>query len=141
LPLAPFSNSSEDQWSGNAEHPDYLQGARNSLNEERLVTFNESIQICFKKYAEFGGRASKSEFWWWSLFVLLISMGARIISDDAASLVFLGTLLPYLAVSSRRLHDIGRSGWWQLVGFIPLFGWAIMIYWCVQDPVRPNSYG
>lgn len=104
------------------------------------MTFNESIQTCFKKYAEFDGRASKSEFWWWSLFVLLISMGANIISDTAAGLVFLATLLPYLAVSSRRLHDIDRSGWWQLVGFIPLIGWAVMIYWCVQDPVEPNSY-
>lgn len=105
------------------------------------MTFNESIQICFKKYAEFEGRASKSEFWWWSLFVLLISMGARIIGDTAAGLVFLGTLLPYLAVSSRRLHDIGRSGWWQLIGFIPLIGWAVMIFWCVQDPDGPNRYG
>ena len=104
------------------------------------MTFNESIQTCFKKYAEFGGRASKSEFWWWNLFVLLISMGANIISDATAGLVFLGTLLPCLAVSSRRLHDIGRSGWWQLIGFIPLIGWVLLIYWCVQDPVEPNSY-
>jgi len=104
------------------------------------VTFIESIQTCFRKYAEFDGRASRSEFWWWGLFVLLISMGAQIIGDTAAALVALGTLLPYLAVSARRLHDIDRSGWWQLIGFIPLVGWAIMIYWCVRESTTPNRY-
>lgn len=105
------------------------------------MTFIESIQTCFRKYAEFDGRASRSEFWWWTLFVLLISAGGQAIGDTAAALVGLGTLLPYLAVSARRLHDVNRSGWLQLVGFIPVVGWAIMIYWCAQEPTNPNRYG
>ena len=105
------------------------------------MTFTESVQVCFKKYAEFNGRAPKSEFWWWTLFVVLISIGAQFIGDLPGAIVTLGTLLPSLAVASRRLHDIGRSGWWQLIGIIPLIGWAIMIYWCVQDSTGQNAYG
>ena len=105
------------------------------------MTFTESIQNCFRKYADFNGRATKSEFWWWALFVLVISIAAQLIGDIPGTLVLLGTLLPYLAVTSRRLHDIDRSGWWQLIGFIPLIGWAVLIYWCVQDSTNQNAYG
>ena len=63
------------------------------------------------------------------------------VSDTVSGLFALGTLLPFLAVASRRLHDIGRSGWWQLVGFIPLLGWIVMIYWTVQPSEGPNAYG
>jgi uncharacterized membrane protein YhaH (DUF805 family) len=105
------------------------------------MTFGESINSCFSKYAEFNGRASKSEFWWWVLFVLLITIGGHIIGEIPGALISLGTFLPYLAVTSRRLHDINRSGWWQLVGFIPLIGWAILIFWCVQDATGQNAYG
>ena len=105
------------------------------------MTFTESIQTCFKKYADFSGRASKSEFWWWTLFVILIGIGAQIIGNIPGALVSLGTLLPSLAVTSRRLHDIDRSGWWQLIGFIPLIGWGVFIYWCVQDSTVQNRYG
>ena len=105
------------------------------------MTFAESLQICFRKYAEFDGRAGKSEFWWFTFFVLVIGMAAPVIGDGASTVVSLVTLLPSGAVSARRLHDIDRSGWWQLVALIPIIGWVIMIYWCVQDSVNPNRYG
>jgi uncharacterized membrane protein YhaH (DUF805 family) len=105
------------------------------------MTFVESIQTCFKKYADFSGRASRSEYWWWALFVLLITIVGQVIGDILGGIASLAMLLPYLAVTSRRLHDIGKSGWWQLIGFIPLIGWAVLIYWCVQGPKEPNTYG
>lgn len=105
------------------------------------MTFIESIQTCFRKYAEFNGRASRAEFWWWVLFMVIISIAAHLFGETVGSLVALATLLPYLAVTSRRLHDINRSGWWQLIGFIPLIGWLIMIYWCVQAPSEQSKYG
>jgi uncharacterized membrane protein YhaH (DUF805 family) len=111
------------------------------------VTFIESIQTCFRKYADFKGRASRSEYWWFTLFVVLVSIAAGLLGDatntgDAAhALLALALVLPYLAASARRLHDIGRSGWWQLVGFIPFIGSLVMIYWCVQDSEGPNTYG
>jgi len=104
------------------------------------MTFIESIQTCFRKYAEFNGRASRSEFWWWILFIVIISIGAQLISQTVGSLVALAALLPNLAVTSRRLHDINRSGWWQLIGFIPFIGWLIMIYWCAQASSDQSKY-
>ena len=105
------------------------------------MTFGQSIQSCFRKYAEFSGRASRSEFWWWVLFVFLVIIAGNLIGEIPGALVSLGTLLPHFAVTSRRLHDIDRSGWWQLIGFIPLLGWAILVYWCVQDSSGQNAYG
>jgi uncharacterized membrane protein YhaH (DUF805 family) len=105
------------------------------------MEFTEAIKTCFSKYATFSGRASRSEYWWWTLFVILATLGAAMVSDLLSGLVSLGTLLPYLAVAARRLHDIGKSGWWQLVGFIPLLGWIVMIYWLVQPSEEANRFG
>lgn len=103
--------------------------------------FFEAIQVCFSRYATFSGRASRPEYWWWVLFVVLGSVGTAIVNDKLSLLFSLGTLLPFLAVAARRLHDIGKSGWWQLVGFIPLLGWIVMIYWTVQPGEADNAYG
>lgn len=96
------------------------------------MTFNESVQSCFQKYADFNGRASRSEFWWWSLFCLIATICFSVI-DERLSIAFtLATLLPYLAVTTRRLHDTDRSGWAQLVGLIPLIGLVIIMVWLCQ---------
>ena len=104
------------------------------------MTFGESINRCFTQYAGFSGRAGKAEFWWWMLFLLIASLALRLINPQLASLFSLATLLPSLAVTARRLHDIGRSGWWQLVALIPLIGWLILLYWCVQDSRADATY-
>jgi uncharacterized membrane protein YhaH (DUF805 family) len=104
------------------------------------MTFGESISSCLGKYADFNGRAAKAEFWWWMLFILLVSLAARMINPQFASLVSLATLLPSLAVTARRLHDIGRSGWWQLICLIPLVGWLVLLYWCVQESSSASRY-
>ena len=86
----------------------------------------ESVETCLKKYADFNGRASRSEYWWFFLFnFLIVTVGAiadTILLGTASSdagiiqiLVSLGLLLPGLAVGARRLHDINKSGWWQLL--------------------------
>ena len=105
------------------------------------MTFVESIKTCFSKYADYEGRASRSELWWWVLFVFLASSAASITSPVVSGLFSLGVFLPNIAVAARRLHDIDRSGWFQLVVLIPLFGWILMIYWCVQEGKDPNRFG
>ena len=105
------------------------------------MTFAESIKICFSKYADFNGRASRSEFWWWVLFVFLVSAAASIVSPVVSGLFSLGVLLPNIAVGARRLHDTDRTGWLQLLVIIPLIGWLLMIYWCVQEGKEPNRFG
>lgn len=105
------------------------------------MTFIESIQTCFSKYADFDGRASRSEMWWWVLFVFLASAAASMIGNLVSGLFSLAVLLPNIAVAARRLHDTNRSGWLQLVLLIPLIGWILMIYWCVQEAREPNRFG
>ena len=114
------------------------------------MTFSQAIGTVFSKYATFQGRAGRPEFWWWVLFVILVSLVTQFIdgmfigpmlgyeSFDAdggqplSLVVSLGLLLPNLAVSVRRLHDIDRSGWWLLIGLVPLIGVIVLIFWYVQ---------
>ncbi len=96
------------------------------------MTFQESIQTCFKKYADFNGRALRPEYWWFFLFCVLGDLILEALSSNVSWIFSLATLLPLLAVGARRLHDIGKSGWWQLLWLIPIIGWAIIIYFLVQ---------
>jgi uncharacterized membrane protein YhaH (DUF805 family) len=101
----------------------------------------ESIKTCFSKYADFNGRASRPEFWWWVLFVVVVSVVTGFVSNMVSGLFSLAVLVPGIAVTARRLHDTDRTGWLQLVGLIPLIGWILMIYWCVQEAKEPNRFG
>ena len=105
------------------------------------MTFGKSISTCFSKYAEFNGRATRSEFWWWALFVILVSSALGMVSEVASGLFSLAVLLPYIAVAARRLHDTDRSGWLQLIGLIPLIGWIVVIIWYAQEGKEPNRFG
>lgn len=106
------------------------------------MDFGQAIKTCFNKYATFTGRAGRSEFWWFVLFNLLATGAASIVGQRLESLVSLALLLPSLAVGARRLHDIGKSGWFQLLWAIPLIGWAILVYWAIQKSTAgPNEYG
>ncbi len=104
------------------------------------MTFGESISTCFSKYATFEGRASRSEYWWFCLFALLGSLATGMVSEVLSGLFSLAILLPSLAVGARRLHDIDKSGWFLLVGLVPLVGWIILIVWAVQESKEPNRY-
>lgn len=103
--------------------------------QPKSMDFGEAIKVCFNKFANFEGRARRSEYWWFMLFVNLVS----IVTCGFASIVF---LVPTIAVTARRLHDIGRSGWWQLISFIPLAGAILLLIWTVQDSAPgTNEYG
>ncbi|MDA8259800.1 MAG: DUF805 domain-containing protein [Betaproteobacteria bacterium] len=104
------------------------------------MTFGESIKTCFSKYAEFNGRASRSEFWWWFLFTFLVSAGAGMVSETLSGLFSLAVLLPGLAVGARRLHDTDRSAWFLLLWFIPIIGWIVLLVWAVQEAKEPNRF-
>ncbi len=82
-------------------------------------SFPSAFVTCLKKYADFSGRARRSEFWWYRLAVFLILAAGAIVTHGSAltDLVSLAFFLPDLAVSTRRLHDLNRSGWWVLLGF------------------------
>jgi len=105
------------------------------------MNFGQAISSCLSNYATFSGRASRSEFWWFFLFQVLASLAASMLSEKLSGLVSLGLLLPALAVGARRLHDIGKSGWWQLL-MISGIGLLVLIYWWVQPTADDvSSYG
>jgi uncharacterized membrane protein YhaH (DUF805 family) len=103
------------------------------------MTFQESIKVCFNKYVDFSGRASRSEYWWFVLFVFAGAVVTSLLHHWLYVLFVLGTLLPGLAAASRRLHDTGRSGWWQLIGLIPLIGLIVLIVFLAQESGEANE--
>lgn len=117
--------------------------------------FAEAVRTCLSKYVTFEGRARRSEFWYFVLFQIIVSVVAGIldaivfpnwnVTGDQGPLPWLTNallLLPSIAVTARRLHDIDKSGWWQLLNFIPIIGWIIMLIWLVRDGQRqPNRFG
>ena len=105
------------------------------------MNFPDAVKKCFTNYVGFSGRAARSEYWWWALFVILASVALNLVSSDLAGIFSLGVLLPGIAVGTRRLHDIGKSGWWQLLSLIPLIGWLVLLYWTVQPSEGDNDYG
>ena len=107
-----------------------------------------------KKYAVFGGRARRREYWYFALFNILISIALAIIDGVTGTLsaeagigllgafYALAVLIPGIAVSVRRLHDTNRSGWWLLIVLVPLIGAIVLLVFMVQDS-QPgeNQYG
>lgn len=96
------------------------------------MTFQESIRVCFSKYADFNGRADRFEYWWFVLFIVIVSLATSMVSSVLSGLFSLGTLLPSIAAAARRLHDTNRSGWWQLLLFIPVIGVIVLIVFLAQ---------
>ena len=109
---------------------------------------------CLQHYADFTGRARRSAYWYFVLFnfivSILIGLSLGVIAGllNVPALVYLAYLwslavfIPSLAVSVRRLHDIGRSGWWLLLSLIPLVGAIILIIWhCTDSQPGANQYG
>ena len=101
--------------------------------------FGQAIATCFRKYAVFRGRASRSEFWFFVLFQILVTIPLIAIdivvfrgTNALATLWLLIMFLPNLAVTVRRLHDIDMSGWFVLIQFIPFVGWIIVLIFACQ---------
>ena len=104
--------------------------------------FVNAVKTCLRKYADFSGRAARPEFWWFVLAQFLAVFVVSIVSDLLSTLVSLGLLLPALSVGARRLHDIGKSGWFQLLWIVPIIGWILLIYWaCQPGQSGANAYG
>ncbi|MCB0116033.1 MAG: DUF805 domain-containing protein [Caldilineaceae bacterium] len=99
-------------------------------NDTGQMTFYKSIRKCLTKYADFNGRASRSEFWWFMLFVVLGASAFTLLSETLGSLYLLAVLLPLLAAGARRLRDSGKSAWWLLILPAPVGGIiALGILW------------
>jgi uncharacterized membrane protein YhaH (DUF805 family) len=99
------------------------------------------LETMKERYADFYGRATRSEFWYLYLFYVLIILGASIAFNMISArlalpmvmLIFLGHVIPVLAALVRRLHDTSRSGWWFLISFIPVIGTIVLIVFLAQE--------
>lgn len=114
------------------------------------MTLQDAVRINLaQKYADFQGRAGRPEFWWFMLAILLASLIATVVDDVLIgrgeileTIVGLGTLVPQLAVGTRRLHDSDRSGWWQLLHLVPLIGSIVLIvWWATPGNAAANRFG
>lgn len=118
------------------------------------MTFGTAISTCLRKYATFSGRATRPEFWWFVVFNAIVSTVGEVL-DAALGLTWsahasvgvisvvcrLALLLPLLAVGARRLHDVGRSGWWLLLALVPCLGViALVVMWAQPGDARPNAF-
>ena len=97
------------------------------------MTFQESIRVCLTKYAEFNGTASRSEYWWFVLFLALAGTAASVIGDTWSAIFFIATILPLVAAGTRRLRDTGRSGWLQLFALVPIAGFIVLAIFLAQE--------
>ena len=111
----------------------------NTHNEANTMTFYESIRICLTKYADFNGRASRPEFWWFMLFIILIASALTYLSESLTNIFLIMTLLPLLAAGARRLQDSGKSAWLQLFLLVPVGGIILLGTWWALPPTSPVS--
>jgi len=124
------------------------------------MDFTTAIKTCLRKYADFQGRAPRSEFWYFRLFYALVVIGGFLLmgivagaagSDSgggASSLVAIVVILfmfamflPDLAVTVRRLHDRDMSGWWFLIAFVPFGGIVLLVWFCMKGTDGENRFG
>lgn len=123
------------------------------------MTFSQSIKSVFSKYADFSGRATRSEYWYFYLFNFLVGMVYYIAlfamlgsgSRDSSAAGYLSVMIiiyalvmtiPSLAVTVRRLHDTGHSGWWIFLNLIPVIGSIVLFIWFITDSdPDTNEYG
>lgn len=118
------------------------------------MPFAVAVQKCLSNYVTFSGRAQRSEYWWFVLFIVLISVAAAILDNllgltfnadgdgPIQSIVALAIFLPSISVAVRRLHDIDRSGWWWWIILIPIVGFIVfVVFACTKGTEGPNRFG
>ena len=108
------------------------------------MNFVESIQTCYKKFFDFSGRASKSEYWWFQLYNAIIYVLSFVFQGDLVlllSILIIVNLIPVYAVGVRRIHDSDKSGWFVLISLIPLIGLYIFVLLLQDGSKGKNRFG
>ena len=111
------------------------------------MSFTDAVSDAFSKYATFTGRSSRSAYWWFYLFNIIAVLAALAIDVALGTggiiygLAALALFVPNITIAIRRLHDSGRSGWWLLIGFLPLIGAIVLLVFFLQGSEPPNQWG
>lgn len=123
--------------------------ARHKFRDSSMK-FTESVKTVYSKYATFSGRATRSEYWWFVLFLYATILCAVLLGVatgiDKPILALIGifvaiSFIPIVALRVRRLHDIGKSGWWIFLGLVPYIGEFILFIFSVMGSDGENEYG
>ncbi|WP_284880589.1 DUF805 domain-containing protein [Acinetobacter variabilis] len=115
-------------------------------SEEDYNIFDWFVK-CLKNYANFNGRARRKEFWFFYLALVVCNIFAMVLDSILETevifygIVTLATIIPFLAVSTRRLHDIGKSGWWYLISLTIIGIILLIIWWAKEGDINNNQYG
>lgn len=113
------------------------------------IAFMDAVKACFGKYADFNGRSPRAEFWYFMLFNAVVGIVLYALAAAVATFFLyiyyiyaLAVIVPNIAVAIRRMHDIGRSGWWILISLVPLIGSIWYIVLCaLPSQLGPNKFG
>ena len=105
------------------------------------ISFIEAVKLYFVRYADFKGRSRRSEYWWATLFTMIVGGIISAILPDFAWIWSLVTLVPGLAICVRRLHDVGKSGWFYLWCLLPIAGFIIILIQFCKDSTEDNQWG
>jgi len=108
------------------------------------MNFIESIQTCYKKFFDFSGRASKSEYWWFQLYNAIIYVLTFVFQGDLTllfSILVIANIIPTYAAAVRRIHDSDKSGWMVLIAVIPLIGLYIFVLLLQDGSKGKNRFG
>ena len=120
--------------------------------DHRQVGFAEALGLYFKNYVKFEGRSSRGAYWWAVLWLIIFGVALGVLDaivfpsvevSPFGSIFSLATFLPSLGLGIRRLHDLGKSGWWTLLVFLPIIGALVLIFWAAQPGRREDfqKYG
>lgn len=111
------------------------------------MDIQQAVKTVLNNYVQFEGRSGREEFWWWFLAYVLAYAAAFMVGSALgmgqmlAGLLALAVFLPNLGVAIRRLHDMGKSGWWILIAVIPVIGILVLLYFYAQPSEGPNQFG
>ena len=106
----------------------------------------DAVKTCVQKSFTIEGRASRSEYWWFYLAFIIADIGLTIVDSALGTplvLLLLALIPASFCAAIRRMHDVGKSGWWLLISLIPLIGGLVLLYWFIFDGGQPhaNDYG
>ena len=117
------------------------------------MDLSTSVKVCFKKYATFEGRAQRSEFWYFCLFCLLVGIVTLYIDISVLgysieeeytplnTIAYLAVFIPSISVTARRLHDIGKSGWWMLLALTGIGIILLIVWYATEGEKKKNRFG
>ena len=117
------------------------------------MDLSTSVKVCFKKYATFEGRAQRSEFWYFCLFCLLVGIVTLYIDISVLgysveeeytplnTIAYLAVFIPSISVTARRLHDIGKSGWWMLLALTGIGIILLIVWYATEGEKKKNTFG